>query len=142
MDKKNFFRLEEFTHSKTAIKLGIKNEPNEEQIKNLAALVNNVLQPLRDKLGKPVVITSGFRSPALNKAVGGSPNSQHMKGEAVDIRVSSPIDAIRKLHIIIEHSIYDQLLLEIKANNGSIWIHVSCKCDINSNRKQFKIILK
>lgn len=136
------FTLEEFTNSSTAKRLGIKNEPNEEQIKNLAALVNNVLQPLRDKLGKPVEINSGFRCPELNKAVGGSSNSQHMAGEAADIRVDDAKDAIEKLHIIMEHGIYDQLLLEFNAKTGAMWIHVSCRSDVNKNHKQVKILVK
>lgn len=133
------FTLEELTNSSTAKRLGIKNEPNEEQILNLTALVNNVLQPLRQSLGKPVVINSGFRCPELNKAVGGSPNSQHMAGEAADIRVDDAKDAIEKLHIIIEHGVFDQLILEIKAKNGKMWIHVSCRRDVNKNSQIFNI---
>ncbi len=133
------FTLEELTHSSTAKGLGIKNEPNEEQILNLTAFVKNVLQPLRDAQGIPIFISSGYRCPELNKAVGGSPNSQHMKGEAADIRVEDAKDAIEKLHIIIERGVFDQLILEIKAKTGGMWIHVSCHREINKNRKTIKI---
>lgn len=132
------FTLEEFTNSSTAKRLGIKNEPNEEQILNLTALCNNTLQPVRDAQGKPIFISSGYRCPELNKAVGGSPNSQHMKGEAADIRVEDAKDAIEKLYIIMEHGIYDQLLLEIK-KNGNMWIHISCRRDVNKNSQIFNI---
>lgn len=135
------FSLEEFTHSETATRLKIKNEPDKMQIMNLEALCKNVLQPVRDAQGKPIFISSGYRCPELNKAVGGSPNSQHMAGEAADIRVEDAKDAIEKLHIIMEHGIYDQLLLEIK-KNGNMWIHVSCRRDVNNHRSTFNILIK
>lgn len=135
------FTLEEFTYSSTAKRLGIKNEPNEEQILNLTALCKYVLQPVRDAQGKPIFISSGYRCPEVNKAVGGSSNSQHMAGEAADIRVEDAKDAIEKLHIIMEHGIYDQLLLEIK-KNGNMWIHVSCRRDVNNHRSTFNILIK
>lgn len=83
------FQLEEFTRSATAIRCGIDNTPNEEQIANLKALCEEVLEPLRQHIGKPVVISSGYRCPKLNAAVGGVSNSQHMKGEAADLRIPS-----------------------------------------------------
>ncbi len=79
------FELAEFLVSETAARRGIANEPTPEVIENLRRLCQLVLQPLRIKLGRPVVITSGYRSPALNRAVGGSPTSHHMQGRAADI---------------------------------------------------------
>ena len=90
MKLSNNFILSEFTNSDTAKRLGIKNEPNAEQVKNIQTLVDNLLQPLRDIYGKPFHINSGFRCPALNKAVGGTIASDHMKGKSADIRVDNP----------------------------------------------------
>lgn len=81
------FELAEFLVSETAARRGIANEPTPEVIENLRRLCQLVLQPLRIKLARPVVITSGYRSPALNRAVGGSPASHHMQGRAADIIV-------------------------------------------------------
>ena len=81
------FTLNELTYSDTASRLGIKNLPTQEVIQNLGALVQNVLQPLRDMLGKPITITSGFRNKLLNQKVGGANNSQHLFGQAADIIV-------------------------------------------------------
>ena len=75
------FSLEEMCRSNTASVRGLPNVPNAEQVKNLQQLCENVLQPLRNHLGKPVVINSGFRTQAVNMAVGGAKNSQHTKGE-------------------------------------------------------------
>ena len=83
------FRLGEFTRSDTAKRLGIENECSSvEQVLNLAYLCHMVLQPLRDRFG-PIRITSGYRCPELNRAVGGVKNSQHMRGEAADIHLPS-----------------------------------------------------
>lgn len=81
------FELAEFLVSETAARRGISNEPTPEVIENLRQLCQLVLQPLRIKLGRPIVITSGYRSPALNRAVGGSPTSHHMQGHAADLIV-------------------------------------------------------
>jgi uncharacterized protein YcbK (DUF882 family) len=79
------FYLDEFTASNVATQQGIKNTPPDEAVENLAALCVHVLQPTRDSAGKPIRISSGYRCPELNEAVGGVPTSQHVKGEASDI---------------------------------------------------------
>lgn len=79
------FSFEELTFSATARQKGIPNLPNPPQIENLRKLCEKVLQPVRDNFGAPITVTSGFRSTALNKAVGGASGSQHLKGEAADI---------------------------------------------------------
>ena len=79
------FTLEEMTASDTARKLGICNKAPSGIVKNLGYLANNLLEPLRSLLGKPILITSGYRCEELNKAVGGSATSQHRYGQAVDI---------------------------------------------------------
>ncbi len=87
MQLSEHFELAEFLVSETAARRGIANEPTPEIIDNLRRLCQSVLEPLRVKLARPVVITSGYRSPALNRAVGGSPTSYHMLGRAADILV-------------------------------------------------------
>lgn len=87
MQLSEHFELAEFLVSETAARRGISNEPTPEVIKNLRRLCQSVLQPLRVHLKRPVVITSGYRSPALNRAIGGSPTSHHMQGRAADLIV-------------------------------------------------------
>lgn len=128
------FTLAELVFSPTAVQLGIKNEPTPDQIHKLEALCKNVLQPLRDYFGKPIVISSGFRSRELNKAVGGASDSQHMRGEAADIRIIGTGNDI--LWKYIESNLrYDQVILEhvSACNPHTGWVHVSCAL---VNRKQ------
>jgi uncharacterized protein YcbK (DUF882 family) len=115
------FSLEEFTRSDTAVKLGIKNEPGTEEIANLKNLCERVLQPIRDKVGRTIRISSGFRCPTLNRAVGGVESSQHVKGEAADITADGM--APRELYnFIVKSGIeYDQIILY------STMVHISRK---------------
>lgn len=129
------FTLEELTASATAKAKGIRNEPGQTDIVNLCGLVHNVLQPLRNWWGKEVKIGSGYRSLALNRAVGGVSNSQHMKGEAVDLCIDGDIEKGKSwFQFIKQHCEFDQLIWEHNAK-GTYWVHVSYKCDGN-NRKQ------
>jgi hypothetical protein len=129
------FTLEELTASATAKAKGIRNEPGQTDIVNLCGLVHNVLQPLRNWWGKEVKIGSGYRSLALNRAVCGVSNSQHMKGEAVDLCIDGDIEKGKSwFQYIKQHCEFDQLIWEHNAK-GTYWVHVSYKCDGN-NRKQ------
>lgn len=122
------FKLSEFTKSSTASVRGIKNVPNEEQVSNLKALCVNVLEPLRQHFDTPVVISSGYRCPALNKAVGGASISQHMTGEACDIRIPSLAEGRQWMEWIATYTHFDQCIMEhCKNKDGttSHWIHVS-----------------
>ena len=112
------FSLEEFTHSDTAIKQKISNIPNIKQEKSITLLACRVLQPARDVFGKSITISSGFRSPQLNKIVGGSATSQHCAGEAADLKCEN-----NKLlfEIIRNNCKFDQLINEYDYS----WIHVS-----------------
>ena len=103
------FTLEELCHSNTAVAKGLGNIPNESQVENLKSLAINLLQPVRDLYGKPMIINSGFRSPEVNKAVNGSPTSDHMNGKAADVRTPSP----RELFNLVRNSglSFDQLIL-------------------------------
>ena len=134
------FTLEELIRSDTAERLGIDNVPKDEKvIENLRNLCFEVLQPLRDYVGAPVVINSGYRCPKLNEAVGGVKNSQHCRGEAADIRIVSPKQGREWAAWIEDNCRFDQMLLE-RNKNGAVWLHVSCKRDAKANRQVFKIL--
>lgn len=117
------FTLKEMTQSVTADKLGIDNTPGLQEIKNLKVLTNLVLEPARAKWGRPITITSGYRCLKLNRAVGGKPNSYHVKGMAADIRVTNEADARRLADILNEQELTDVVLLE-RMRGGGMWIHV------------------
>ena len=119
------FSLYEFIRSDTAQSLGITNEPTQEHKDNIQALVDQVLQPFRDKIRKPMVITSGYRGEELNKAVGGVSTSQHSKGEAVDFHVKGVQTHVLAKMLVDSGLPFDQLILEYGRN--STWIHVSHK---------------
>ena len=126
------FSLEEMCRSNTASVRGLPNVPNAEQVKNLQQLCENVLQPLRNHLGKPVVINSGFRTQAVNMAVGGAKNSQHTKGEAADIKCKDYPYAKEIYTWIMDNLKFDQLILE--RNGNAVWVHVSYRA--GKNRQQ------
>ena len=118
------FTLNEFVRSETAENKHIDNTPSQEVVDNLRALCRNVLEPARVAYGEPIYITSGYRCPALNKAVGGKPTSQHLRGEAADLQVRG-VKNLRKLYnAILDHGVFDQLLFETN-KAGAKWIHVS-----------------
>ena len=134
------FTLEELIHSNTAERMGIDNVPKDEKVvENLRSLCLEVLQPLRDYVGAPVHINSGYRCPELNMTVGGVKNSQHCRGEAADIRIVSPKQGREWAAWIEDNCRFDQMLLE-RNKNGAVWLHVSCKRDASKNRQSFKIL--
>lgn len=120
--------LEEVIKSNTAKRKGIDNSPSTEHKMNLISLANYVFQPIRDHFGEPIFISSGYRSAALNKAIGGSPTSQHSKGQAIDIdndAVKSPTN-LEIFNYIKDNLIFDQLILEFPNKKGEpSWVHVS-----------------
>lgn len=124
MNLSKHFTLDEMIKSPTAQRLGIENVPDAEQLENLRDLVEQILEPLRVHYGRPIIVTSGFRCPKLNKAVGGSSTSQHAKGQAVDIRsVSDRRDDNKEIFdMILEMKLpFDQLINEYDYD----WVHVS-----------------
>ena len=121
------FSLREMTFSETASRRGLENTPNSDQIDALTALCENVLQPARDAIG-PLSVSSGFRAGPVNRAVRGSKRSQHMRGEAADIR-GIHVNLMTLGAWIEEHCEYDQLIFEYNS-----WIHVSYR--VCRNRKQ------
>ena len=131
------FTLEELYASATANAKGINNKPNVQQIINLVYLTAYVLEPLRVAMNEPIKIGSGFRCEALNKAVGGVSNSQHMKGQAVDLCIDGDIKKGKKWFDYIRKNLpFDQLIWEHNAK-GSYWVHVSFVFpDFGRNRRQ------
>ena len=132
------FTLKEMTRSVTAKRRDIDNTPDEQQIENLAELCEKVLQPLRDLMG-PIVITSGYRSPALNTAIGGSATSQHcaIKGAAADIDICTgdcDYKNAEVFHNIKDNFVFDQLIWEFGSESGPEGGHVSD--NYGKNRKQ------
>lgn len=125
------FTIDELCRSDTARIRGIDNTPTEEVRKNLTALVGNVLDPLREWYGKPIYVNSGYRCPALNKAVGGVASSQHLTGQAADIDVNDRAENRRLMKHIEDNLDFDQLIWE----NGGAWVHVSYRAD-GRNRRQ------
>jgi uncharacterized protein YcbK (DUF882 family) len=115
------FSLEELTRSADATKLKIANRPSMNEINNLKALAENVLQPLRDAVGV-ISINSGYRCKKLNDAVGGSDTSQHMLGQAADFKCA---DMAKAFDHIKKNLPFDQLIWEHGNDTQPAWIHVS-----------------
>ena len=119
------FTMEELYASATATAKGINNKPSVQQMINLVYLTAYVLEPLRVAMGEPIKIGSGFRCQALNKAVGGVYNSQHMKGQAADLCIDGDRQKGRKwFNYIRDHLPFDQLIWEHNSK-GTYWVHVS-----------------
>ena len=122
------FKISELIHSDTATRLKINNMPDVASLDCMLDLICDCLQPIRDKIKKPIVINSGFRCSALNKAVGGVTNSQHLKGQAADLHI--PGMTIKDtIDFIIKSGVpFDQLLDERQ------WVHISYRK--GNNRRQ------
>lgn len=128
------FSLAEMTASQTSARKGIANVPDARALAALRHLCVAVLEPLRTRIGRPVIVTSGYRSPRLNRAIGGAPGSQHSRGEAADIVV--PGMTHREVaRIIRDHLPFDQLILEFAnpTDPARGWVHVSAR--VTGNRR-------
>lgn len=134
-----YFTIKELTASDTAKARKIDNTPSESVKVNLNRLVENVLDPLREKWGKPIHVNSGYRCPALNKAVGGSKTSDHLYGQAADI---TAINADRKKRIEMNKELFalvaelDLPYKQLIDESGYTWIHVSYQQ--NSSKHEIK----
>lgn len=129
------FSLNEMTKSQTATRKGIDNTPNSEHLENLKHLCEKILQPIREHYGKPVMVSSGYRSPDLCEAIGSSKNSQHAKGEAADFEITG-VDNFDLAIWISKNLEFDQLISEfyVEGDEDSGWVHCSVKKE--GNRKQ------
>lgn len=117
----------EFSASNTAKRRGIDNTPKDVHLEAAKELAKHIFQPIRDHFGCPIWLSSGYRSAALNKAIGGSKTSQHCKGEAMDIDMDGkggPTNA-EIFYYIKDNLPFDQLIWEFGSSNAPDWVHVS-----------------
>ena len=128
--------LQEVIKSNMASVLQIQNIPNAEQVANLKLVCTEIFDKVREHFGKPIGITSGFRSPELNKRIGGSKSSQHLEGKALDIDGDLLGGVCNKdiFEFIKNNCIFDQLIWEFGTENAPDWVHVSYNKGVN--RKQ------
>lgn len=130
-EEMKYFTIAELCKSETAGRLGIDNKCNVEHVVNLTALVDNVLDPLREWYGKPLIVSSGFRCSALNKAIKGAATSQHMSGQAADINTGDRQQNKLLFEHIRKNLPFDQLIDE----SDFAWVHVSFRKDgVNRNQ--------
>ena len=136
--------LAEVTKSATAKRRGIANEPTIEHLENLKALAENIFQPIREEFMCPIFVSSGYRSEALNQAIGGSKTSQHSKGEALDLDadVYGVITNADIFHYILDRLEFDQLIWEFGTDENPDWVHVSFKKDERNRMQVLKAIRK
>ena len=137
------FSLTELTKSQTAERMGLDNNPSEDQTENLRHLCERVLHPVRDHFDDVVTISSGYRSEILSQKIGSSSKSQHCRGQAADFEIFG-VENNKVSDWIKENLMFDQLILEYytpgEPNSG--WIHVSYNRDINLNRKEYLMAIK
>jgi hypothetical protein len=122
----------------TRTSTGLPNEPNAEQVESMVLAANRVFEPVRRFINAPIIVSSFFRSPKVNAAVGGSATSQHVKGEAIDIKRTGQNSKI--FEYIKNNLTFDQLIWEFGTDTEPAWVHVSYKR--NGNRMQVLKALK
>lgn len=116
----------EATRSATAVRMGLNNAPNEAQLKCMSILSEKIFEPLREHVGGPIRINSFFRSPELNKSVGGSATSQHCKGQAMDLDDSYGYATNAEMYKFIKENLdFDQMIWEFGDDDNPDWVHVS-----------------
>ena len=134
--------LAEVTRSETAKRKGISNMPTPEHIENFKKLAANIFQPIREHFGKPIFISSGYRSAELNKAIGGSLSSQHCSGEAIDIDMDGTDITNKQIFDYIKDNLtFDQMIAEFPKQGNPDWVHVSFAAN-RSQRKQILVAKK
>jgi len=143
MKLSNNLTLAEATKSATAIRKEIDNTPHGDHLDNLMAIAQDIFQPIREHFGIPIAITSGYRSEALNEAIGGSKTSQHSKGEALDLDADVFGGGTNKdiYEFILDNLDFDQLIWEFGNSNNPAWVHVSYKKS-GGNRGQVLVAKK
>ena len=137
--------LHEMVKSNTATRLGIDNNPCDEHLGNLILWAEHIFQPIRNHFQEPIYISSGYRSPELNEAIGGSVNSQHSKGQAGDIDMDNKRASVSNRDIfdfILDHLDFDQLILEFPdEEENPAWVHVSYVSELH-NRGDVLVAVK
>ena len=129
----------EGVYSITATRRGIDNTPNNEQLKNMELVAEKEFAPLREWVGGPIKINSFFRSPDLNKAIGGSGKSQHCHGQAMDIDDTFGVVANSEMyHWIKENLDFDQMIWEFGDDDNPDWVHVSYVSEENNRNRCLK----
>ena len=118
--------IKEGVYSRTATRLGIENKPDKQQLENMITVAEEVFEPLRQWVGGPIKINSFFRSPDLNKAIGGSTKSQHCKGQAIDIDDTFGKATNAQMYNFIKENLdFDQIIWEFGNDDNPNWVHVS-----------------
>jgi hypothetical protein len=123
---------DEATHSNTGVAHGIDNEPDDATLLKMECVAKAIFEPVRAFIGIPIKVNSFYRSIALNKAVGGASNSQHVTGEAMDLDCNGHNKQI--FHYILNYLIFDQLIWEFGNTDEPDWVHVSRKETDNRNQ--------
>ena len=134
------FTYDELVYSATAERLGLDNTPNDKELDNLKRLANEVLQPIRDKWGRAIIVTSGFRSEKVNKAVGGVKASQHRLGEAADLKIGSKSQNKALFNFILDMINKGELVCgQLIDEYGYSWVHISLPRSGKPNNQVFHI---
>ncbi len=138
MQLSEHFELAEFTRSSTAKRAGISNMPTDAHLANIKLLCEKILEPIRVHFSRSIILSSGYRSSTLNRAVGGSSSSQHCSGEAADIDMDGTnVTNAQIFNYIKDNLEFDQLIWEFGTDSNPDWVHVSYE----SNGRQRKQIL-
>ena len=135
--------LKECLRSNTARRLGIDNTPHDDSvIANLKTIAENVFQPCRDHFGVPIYVSSGYRCPDLNRAIGGAKRSQHMEGRALDLDcdVFGRISNAELFNYIRENLEFDQIVWEFGTDDNPDWVHVSYVSDTDNRKRCLKAL--
>jgi len=143
MKLSNYVSLYEVTKSDTAARRGISNEPTPEHLENLKTICTEVFDKIREHFGVPIYISSGYRSAALNKAIGGSSTSDHNLGRALDLDQDFRSNGITNMDVfkfIKDNLEFDQLIYEFGNSKNPDWVHVGYRK--GANRKQILVAYK
>jgi zinc D-Ala-D-Ala carboxypeptidase len=133
------FSLDEMIKSQTALRRGLDNSPDGDQLEAMVDLCEYVLEPIRKHWSRPVIVSSAFRAPAVNKAIGSKSTSQHTKGQAADIEIPG-VDNLDLYHWIGQSVEFDQLILEYYSGEpASGWVHVSYVSRETNRRERLRI---
>ena len=133
------FSLDEMIKSQTALRKGLDNNPDADQLEAMVTLCEHVLEPIRKHWNRPVIVSSAFRAPEVNKAIGSKNTSQHTKGQAADIEIPG-VDNLDLYHWIGQSVEFDQLILEFYSGEpASGWVHVSYVSRETNRRERLRI---